>query len=144
MTVEEAKTLCEDLRTRFDSPFSILDKQTIEKLYYEVLGKEFKKTTCQRCYHDGLIEIYLYLRKNNAMKPKCNYKLRAGFIINCPTFHGGKVYSNSNLTDEVAAEYLEQFPDKAVFFAERPVQAAKSATTKPVTRKPRRTKKTDK
>lgn len=144
MTVEEAKTLCEDLRTRFDSPFSILDKQTIERLYYEVLGKQFVKTSCQQCYHDGLIEIYLYLKKNNAMKERCKARLRAGFIIVCPTFHGGKVFTNDNLTDEIAAEYLEQFPSKAVFFAEKPAKIEKTVIVKEMPRKTVRTKKTKK
>jgi hypothetical protein len=144
MTVEEAKTLCEELRGRFDSPFSILDKQTIERLYYEVLGKQFVKTSCQQCYHDGLIEIYLYLKKNNAMKERCKARLRAGFIIACPTFHGGKVFTNDNLTDEIAAEYLEQFPSKAVFFAEKPEKVEKTVTAKEMPRKAVRTKKTKK
>lgn len=144
MTVEEAKTLCEELRGRFDSPFSFLDKQNIERLYREVLGKQFVKTTCQRCYHDALIEIYLYLKRNNAMKERCNARLRAGFIITCPAFHDGKIFTNDNLTDEIAAEYLEQFPDKAVFFAQKPVIVKETVVVKDDVRKPVKTKKTKK
>lgn len=144
MTVEEAKTLCNELRGRFDAPFSLVDKQTIEKLYFEVLARPFKPTTCQQCYHDGLIEIYCYLNKHNAMKEKSNYTLRAGFIIQCPDFMDGKVFTNANLTDEVAAAYLERFPNKAVFFATIPPKEDAVVTTPVKTRKPRRTKKTDK
>lgn len=144
MSVEEAKTLCNELRGRFDSPFSAIDKQSIERLYYEVLGKQFVKTTCQQCYHDGLIEIYLYLKKNNAMKERCKARLRAGFIIVCPAFHDGKVFTNDNLTDEIAAEYLAQFPNKAVFFAEKPEKVEKSVTVSEMPRKAVRTKKTKK
>lgn len=116
MTYEEAKTLTMDLRTRFDAPFSSHDKQTIENLYYEVMAKEFRPTSCQACYHDALIEIYLYLKNHKTMAERSNYRMRAGFIINCPTFHNGKVYTNDNLTDEVAAEYLKQFPAMAEMF----------------------------
>ena len=116
MTLEQAKTLTNDLRGRFNAPFSSFDKQNIEQLYYEVLGKEFKPTTCQQCYHDALIEIYLYLKRENKMKAKCNYRMRAGFIINCPTFHNGTVYTNANLTDKVAEEYIAAFPQNADLF----------------------------
>ena len=116
MTLEQAKTLTNDLRGRFNAPFSSFDKQSIAQLYYEVLGKEFKPTTCQQCYHDALIEIYLYLKRENKMKAKCNYRMRAGFIINCPTFHNGTVYTNANLTDEVAEEYIAAFPQNADLF----------------------------
>ena len=144
MTVEEDKTLSNELRGRFDSPCSAVDKQTIERLYLEVLAKPFKPTTCQQCYHDGLIEIICYLNKHNAMKEKSNYTLRAGFIIQCPDFMGGKVFTNANLTDEVAAAYLERFPNKAVFFASIPKKNDAAITTPAKTKRGRRTKKMDK
>lgn len=128
MNFEQAISLTQDLRGRFDAPFSSYDKNTIEQLYYEVLGKEFKPTSCQQCYHDALIEIYVYLKKYGKMKEKCNYRMRAGFIINCPTFHNGKVYTNDNLTDEVAAEYLKQFPKNVDMFQQVPTATTKKAT----------------
>ena len=78
------------------------------------------------------------------MKEKSKARLRAGFIIACPTFHGGKVFTNDNLTDEIAAEYLEQFPNKAVFFAEKPAKVEKTVTAKEMPRKAVKTKKTKK
>lgn len=50
------------------------------------------------------------------MAEKLNYRLKAGAIINCPAFKGGKVFSNDNLTDEIAEEYLKQFPDNVELF----------------------------
>ena len=44
------------------------------------------------------------------------YNLKAGAIINCPNFQGGKVFSNENLTDEVSAEYLKKYPDQVGLF----------------------------
>ena len=143
MTVEQAQSLCDELRGRFDSPFSTLDKQTIERLYSEVLGKRFKPTTCQQCYHDGLIEIYLYLKQNNKMADKKNYILRAGAIIHCPDFHKGKAFNNNNITDEIAAEYLEKYPNKAVLFAQIPSKPVEVVNTTPKKRKPRKSKKTE-
>lgn len=54
------------------------------------------------------------------MAEKLNYRLKAGAIINCPAFKGGKVFSNDNLTDEIAEEYLKQFPDNVELFQKVP------------------------
>lgn len=118
MNVEDAKTIVQELKGRFDAAFSSSDKERIEMLYWEVLGKELKPTSCQQCYHDALIEIYLYLKKYNKMKEKSKYRMRAGFIINCPAFDGGKIYTNDNLTDDVAERYLARFPQTVEMFQE--------------------------
>lgn len=76
-----------------------------------------RATSCQTCYHDAVIEIYLQLKKN-IMANECKYRLRAGFIINTPAIKG--VYSNANLTDKVAEKYLELFPQKASMFEKLP------------------------
>lgn len=123
MTYAEAIVLCEELKGRFDHPFSPLDKHRIEQLYADALGKEFHPTTCQQCYHDALIETTLYLRKNKRMKAKCQYRLRAGVIINCPNFHNGEIYTNNNLTDEVAAEYLQRYPNQSDLFQALPEES---------------------
>ena len=54
------------------------------------------------------------------MAEKLNYRLKAGAIINCPAFKGGKIFSNDNLTDEVAKDYLNQFPDNVELFQKVP------------------------
>lgn len=151
MTYDEAVLLCNDLRGRYDAPFSNLDKKSIERLYGEVLGKTFKPTNCQNCYHDALIEIILYLKREKRMAEKSNYRLRAGYIINNPHFRGGRIFTNDNLTDAIAAEYLEMFPANTKMFQQmpekreiKPAQAEKPvepATTKASTRKPVKTRK---
>lgn len=110
MTYEEAVSLSMELRTRFNAPFSTSDKQRIESLYEAVFLERMKPTSCQNCYHDALIRIFTYLKREGKMREKCNYRLRAGFIIHCPNFRRGKIYTNYNLTDEVAEEYLAMFP----------------------------------
>lgn len=129
MGLEEAKAKLADLRSRFDNPFDQSDKDMIALLYFEVLGKTFKPTSCQQCYHDAVIEMYLYIRKNNQMKKKCNYSLLAGFIIRCPEFHDGAIFTNENLTDEIAAEYLEKYPQMASYFGKIPQKTENNAVS---------------
>lgn len=120
MTYSEAKRKTEELKARFDSPFSSSDKAVIEHLYDEVMRKHFTPTSCQQCYHDALIEICLTLKKERKMPKKCNYRLKAGFIISCPDFYNGKIFTNENLTDKVAKEYLVKYPKMEDYFQRIP------------------------
>lgn len=120
MTYEDAVRTTGELRERFDKPFSEADKRMVAELYTEVTGKDFKPTTCQQCYHDALIEVYVYLKNHKSMAKKCNYRMRAGFIISCPDFHNGKIFTNDNLTDAVAKEYLTKYPKQEVMFQKLP------------------------
>lgn len=136
MELNEAKNKVRELRERkeFFAPFNATDKSEIEKLYKAVLGKDFIPTTCQNCYHDAVIELYLYLKNNGKMAEKCNYRLKAGAIINSPSFENGKIYTNDNLTDKVAAAFLAKFPKQSFLFQKMPTKAkvsgkgAKNAT----------------
>lgn len=120
MTYKEAMLIVEDLKGRFDAPFGSSDKQNIERLYTEVLRKRFVPTSCQQCYHDALIEIYVKLKKDKKMPKVCNYRLKAGFIISCPDFYNGKIFTNENLTDKVAKEYLAKYPKMEDYFQKIP------------------------
>lgn len=146
MTLQQAHTYVEELRGRFDAPFSLSDKELIVRLTAEVLGKVFRPTTCQQCYHDQLIVIYTHLKRYNTMAEKKQYRLRAGAFIQCPTFHDGKVFTNATLTDEIAAEYLQAFPNRKNLFQQIPTETAKveepAADTE--TPQPKRAKKTTK
>lgn len=154
MTFDEAQRLTDGLRERFNTAFSPSDKDLIKRLYSVVLGKTFRQTSCQRCYHDAVIEIALFLRKNKTMAKEKKYTLRAGFIVACPDFHNGAHYTNDNLTDEIAAEYLAKYPNMAKYFATIPEKAVSKPieVTKPVNpnntprkaRKPRKTNNSEK
>lgn len=119
MNIEDAMTIVDGLRERMNALTSS-DKEMIADLYTLVLGKTFRKTSCNDCYRDAVILVYTHLKKYGTMVSQLQYRLRAGYLINSPLFHGGKVYSNANLTDEVAEEYLRMFPHKAVFFDQIP------------------------
>jgi hypothetical protein len=126
MTHDEALARANELRGRHNSsPFNSQEKRSIEELHREVIGYDMKPTTCQNCYHDALILIILRLKKTTAMAKDRQYTLRNGFIIHSPIFHQGAVYTNANLTDEVAREYLERFPANVTMFSKIP-QVAKS------------------
>lgn len=143
MTYEEAIRESDELKAHLNKgAFSVQEQDRIVHLYKEVLDKEFKKTSCRRCYHDALIEVVVYLRKEGRMRPRSNYALRAGFIIHCTTFHGGKIFTNMNLSDEVAEEYLSLFPDKRVMFSRLPEVEPKKeeAESAPVNAEPRKPK----
>ena len=108
--------LVDELRGRFDAPFNQADKDAIERTYKAVIGRTFVQTSCQQCYHDAVVEIYHHIKKNGKMAEVKKYNLKAGAIINCPNFQEGKVFSNENLTDEVAAAYLKEYPDQVGLF----------------------------
>ena len=120
MELDDVKRLIEELRGRFDSPFSSEDKETIERLYASVCGKVFKPTSCQRCYHDAFIEIVCYIKRNGKMAEKSNFRLKAGAIIHSPLFEDGKVFTNENMTDEVAMRYLAKYPGQVGLFQAMP------------------------
>lgn len=118
MSVDEAIRRITELRGRVDSGLSSMEKAEVARLYGEVLGKEFKPTSCRDCYRDACIEMVLYLRKNGAMKEKSRYVLLNGVIIR--EFGTGKVYSNANLTDKVAEAWLRKYPQQIKMFAAYP------------------------
>jgi hypothetical protein len=135
MTYQEALDRVEELRGHGNAPFSIEQKRLIAQMYPEILGKPFRRTACQRCYHDAVIEMAVKLRKEQKMREKCDYHMRAGFIIRCGDFDGGEIYTNANLTNDVAKRYLERFPQKRAMFdripeetAETPAEAVKEPT----------------
>lgn len=130
MTYEDAQRHIDELMTRYDAPFSAADKRLISELYPEVLNKKFRATSCQRCHHDAVIEMALFLRKEKKMADKSRrYIMRAGFIIACPKFHNGKIYSNANVTDEIAEEYLAQFPNQVKYFDIKPQETPSNGET---------------
>ena len=114
MAIEEVVNQMQELGSK--ASLSSSDKLEIERLYYEVLGKTFHKTSCGDCYRDAAIEIYLYLKRNGKMKEKSNYALKNGVLLQ-PEFGNSSFYTNANLTDEVAEKYLAKHPKNINMFA---------------------------
>jgi hypothetical protein len=126
MTYQEALVIVTELRGHGNAPFSVEQKRLIAAIYPEIMGKPFRRTACQRCYHDAVIEMAVKLRKEQKMREKCDYHMRAGFIIRCGDFDGGEIYTNANLTNDVARRYLERFPQKRAMFDRIPEETAET------------------
>ena len=95
------------------------DKAEIEKLYALVLDKKFVQTSCRSCYHDAVIEMSVYLKKNGKMKEKTEYGLKNGVLLQMG-FGSSEMYTNANLTDDVAEKYLAKYPENIKYFARKP------------------------
>lgn len=98
------------------SSLSSSEKAEVASLYYDVLGKKFVRTSCKDCYRDAIIEMIAYLNKNGKMKEKSNYVLKNGVVLQ-PVFGSSQFYTNANLTDEVAENYLAANPSASKLFS---------------------------
>ena len=130
MTVSEAYNTLLAL-SRADKPYSSAEESIISNLYTEVTGKKVRDCNCRDKWADAVIEALLYLKKHNAMREKCNYQLRAGVILHISG--SSEVYTNDNLTNEVAEKFLKDNPNAVGRFAVIPQPKAES--------KPKRKKK---
>lgn len=98
-----------------------LVKERIDHLYWEVCRKHLRTCKCKDKYKDALMEIYaklMYHKKTNTTMAQS--RLVNGVVLQWKGNH----YTNSNLTDEVARDFLVAFPQRKDWFAQLP-----SATT---------------
>ena len=134
MTYGEAQTLSTALIGRVDS-LSAEDKKIVEELYREVLWKEVRKCNCKDRHKDALIEVFYYLKRNKKMKEKSKYVLKPGAVLQI--FGDPRTFTNNNLTDEIAVEYLNAHPNDRNLLAVIPDEYYESkkrkATKKEVT-----------
>lgn len=72
------------------------------------------------------------------MAERGKWSMRAGFIIRTPDFENGKIYTNDNLTDDVAERYMTQYPSKREMFVERKDFTFKAAETPEAVNIPRK------
>lgn len=130
MTLSEAYDTLLAL-SRANKPYSSAEESIISNLYTEVTGKKVRDCNCRDKWRDAVIEALLYLKKHKAMREKCDYKLRAGVILHISG--SSEVYTNDNLTNEVAEKFLKDNPNAVGRFAVIPQPKAES--------KPKRKKK---
>lgn len=122
MTVSEAYDTLLAL-SRANKPYSSAEESIISNLYTEVTGKRVRDCNCRDRYKDAVIEALVFLKRNKAMKEKCDYKLRAGVILHIAG--SSEVYTNDNLTNAVAEQFLKDNPNAQGRFAVIPqVQVA--------------------
>lgn len=110
---EETLEKLEEMRSRFDTGFSSSDKEIIEYLYLRICGKRVRNTGCKDCWRDAYIETRTKLKTQKVMK-STNYTLKAGAIIHPQGT--SKFYSLNNIPDDVAENWLGQFPKDIIKF----------------------------
>lgn len=118
MDYEEVMTTLQSMKSRFNDGFSTLDRSYLDRLHYDIFGKDITNRGCSDCYRDAFILIINYLKKNKAMPQKCNYRLKPGAVIQF--FGKSAIYSNPNLTDEIAEKYLSLNSDNKRMFSDLP------------------------
>lgn len=144
MTDKEALAELNDLRGLADTGSLAVAKERVEKLYFAVLGKHLRRCRCKNILQDALLEIYTKLRKNDKKTMDPN-KAKARLVNGVVIFWKGNHYTNSNLTDEVAREFLASFPQRKDWFATLPSATTAKAVTAEVAKMPKKpAEKTDK
>lgn len=126
MTAEQAIAMCREWIGRPHASLSTTDKQQIERLYNDVLGKHIRTCNCQNKYEDAVAEMYHYLKRGGTMREKSRYILKSGVVLHPKG--SSQVYTNDNLTDEVAEAFLNERPNAVGLFVYIP--AGKTAKKK--------------
>lgn len=99
-----------------DPPALFLDE--FAQLYAQYLRKDIPKCKCPDKVRDAVLELYVFIKRNfNNMDEIKNTKaiLRPGCVIYHVKGYDG-IFTNANLTDEIARAFLEQRPDKKMWF----------------------------
>lgn len=114
MTREEAINLFNELSGVVgQTPIPEAVKHDVRRLYRYVTGEPLKHCNCPDLYSDAIIVIQLKLKAMEDKKQQ-SYKLKRGVVIQLQDTTD--VYTRDNLTDDVAREYLEKYPNKANLF----------------------------
>lgn len=125
MTFEEISKLCSDkeLFERVVSHNKVTsDEASRISDAFSVVFKKRVANACVNCIGDALTElVYIYTKNPEQMKKQVEtkYLLKAGVLIRMK-YGESKMYSNANLTDEVAEKYIiEAEPQTEMGFASR-------------------------
>lgn len=89
------------------SEFSTSERSTIEEIYFAVFGRTIPNCNCPNRYRDAVIELRIFIKNHSTME-KSKYVLKAGVVIQ-PS-GTSDVYTNDNLTDSVAEQFLKERP----------------------------------
>jgi len=118
MTEHEAQAELMILRGLADGGGDLaLVRERIDRLYWAVCRKHLRKCRCKNVEKDALLEIYAKLKYHHKTnKTMAQAKLVNGVVLKWQGNH----YTNANLTDEVAREFLSAFPMRKDWFAVLP------------------------
>lgn len=105
--------------------YTTAETLAIEQAYRDVFGRGVRDCKCPNRYRDAVIELRIFI-KNHATMEKSNYKLKTGVVIQ-PS-GTSEVYTNDNLTDEIAEQFLKERPGARGLFAVAPTTAESDKT----------------
>ena len=109
---------------------SYSQKSRVEELTRLILNAEVRQCNCTDRFLDALFMCRKQLKTYGIMKP-CKYRLKNNVVLQ---FQNG-VYTNANLTDEVAEAYLAKYPNTTYFAEKKPIEVSeKQVTEEPVKR----------
>lgn len=124
MTIDQALDEFKRLRglAKNGQPLELMRKD-IASLYVAVMHKSLRNCRCKNILQDAMLEIYAKLQQSNNMEINAKARLVAGVVLQWESNH----YTNANLTDEVAREFLAKFPQRKNWFAVLPETAKDEA-----------------
>ncbi len=108
------------MKSRYKEGFSSAERRFLDQLHFRLFGKGITNRGCPDCYRDAYAMIRLQLKKfpMSELKKQCRYRLKAGAIVQF--FGESTVYTNHNLTDEVAERFLRMNPKWSRLFSSLP------------------------
>lgn len=105
-------------------------KDRVQELTRLILNAEVRQCNCTDRFLDALFMCRKQLKTYGIMKP-CKYRLKNNVVLQ---FQNG-VYTNANLTDEVAEAYLAKYPNTTYFADKKPIEVSeKQVTDEPIKR----------
>lgn len=135
---EQIEALCKDRdlfgRVVTQVKYTPQEAALIGAAYLQIFKRQIVQT-CGNCVGDALSELVALYRKNPEKMEEqntCKYQLRAGMLIRLK-FGDNVYYSNANLTDKVAEEYIMAKPSRLSDFEKYPdsilkkIEAGKTA-----------------
>ncbi len=95
-------------------------KAKIREAYKLLTGKNIE-ISCSTCYIEALFEII----NNTKMATRKGYELKRGYLAQFQdAYKGIKSFTNDQLTDELAEEYLRRYPSRIIYFSRTPAIAS--------------------
>ena len=104
-------------------------KTRVQELTRLILNAEVRQCNCTDRFLDALFLCRKQLKTYGLMKP-CKYKLKNNVVLQ---FQNG-VYTNANLTDEIAEAYLSKYPNTTYFAEKTAIEVSEKQASGPVKR----------
>lgn len=108
---------------------SYQQKSRVQELTRLILNAEVRQCNCTDRFLDALFMCRKQLKTYGIMKP-CKYKLKNNVVLQFQN----NVYTNANLTDEVAEAYLAKYPNTTYFAEKKAIEVSEKQAAGPVKR----------